>query len=95
MFGGEESGGMSLKGHPPEKDGVLACLLAAEIAAVEGVALGDVLERLHGEVGRLLSVRVNVPLGEEVRRALPARIAEPPRGSRAMGRRGVSRPPTG
>jgi alpha-D-glucose phosphate-specific phosphoglucomutase len=78
MFGGEESGGMSLRGHPPEKDGILACLLAAEIAAVEGTALGTVLERLHGEVGRLLSVRVNVPLSDEVRRALPVRMAAPP-----------------
>ncbi len=88
MFGGEESGGMSLRGHPPEKDGILACLLAAEIAAVEGAALGDVLERLHGEVGRLLSVRVNVPLGDAVRRALPARIAAPPP---ALGRWAVRR----
>ena len=78
MFGGEESGGMSLRGHPPEKDGILACLLAAEVAAVEGAALGEVLERLHGEVGRLLSVRVNVPLSESVRQALPGRIATPP-----------------
>jgi alpha-D-glucose phosphate-specific phosphoglucomutase len=88
MFGGEESGGMSLEGHPPEKDGILACLLAAEIAAVEGVALGEVLERLYREVGRLLSVRVNVPLSDAVRRALPARIAEPPA---ALGRWAVKR----
>jgi phosphomannomutase len=79
---------MSLKGHPPEKDGILACLLAAEVAAVEGVALGAVLERLYGEVGRLLSVRVNVPLSDAVRRALPARIADPPR---ALGARAVKR----
>ena len=78
MFGGEESGGMSLRGHPPEKDGILACLLAAEVAAVEGAALGDVLERLYAEVGRLLSIRVNVPLSEGVRRALPGRMAAPP-----------------
>jgi alpha-D-glucose phosphate-specific phosphoglucomutase len=78
MFGGEESGGMSLKGHPPEKDGILACLLVAEVAAAEGMALGAVLERLYEEVGRLLSVRVNVPLSDGVRRALPARMAEPP-----------------
>jgi alpha-D-glucose phosphate-specific phosphoglucomutase len=78
MFGGEESGGMSLRGHPPEKDGILACLLVAEVAAVEGVSLGTVLERLYGEVGRLVSVRVNVPLSDSVRRALPARMAEPP-----------------
>jgi len=88
MFGGEESGGMSLRGHPPEKDGILACLLAAEVVAVEGAALSDVLERLHAEVGRLLSVRVNVPLSDAVRRALPARIAEPPA---ALGRWPVRR----
>jgi alpha-D-glucose phosphate-specific phosphoglucomutase len=88
MFGGEESGGMSLRGHPPEKDGILACLLAAEIAAVEGMALGAVLERLYGEVGRLLSVRVNVPLSDEVRRALPDRMAAPPA---ALGRWAVKR----
>jgi phosphoglucomutase len=79
---------MSLRGHPPEKDGILACLLAAEAAAVEGAALGEVLERLYGEVGRLLSVRVNVPLSEPVRRALPARIADPPA---ALGRWAVRR----
>jgi phosphoglucomutase len=88
IFGGEESGGMSLKGHPPEKDGILACLLAAEVAAVEGASLGAVLERLYGEVGRLLSVRVNVPLSDAVRRALPARMAEPPK---ALGGRSVTR----
>jgi phosphomannomutase len=46
------------------------------------------LERLYGEVGRLLSVRVNVPLSDAVRRALPARMAEPPK---ALGGRSVTR----
>src|SRR5438309_7960985 len=35
IVGGEESGGLSVKGHIPEKDGILACLLMAELAAVE------------------------------------------------------------
>lgn len=78
IFGGEESGGMGLRGHPPEKDGILANLLVAEVVAVEGVALGELLERLYGEVGRLLSIRVNVPLSEAIARDLPARIAAPP-----------------
>ncbi len=79
FFGGEESGGMSLRGHPPEKDGILADLLVAELTAVEGVGLGPLLERLFEEVGRLSSTRVNVPLSESVRRALPERLAAPPR----------------
>ena len=36
MLGGEESGGLSVKGHVPEKDGLLAGLLAAELVAVYG-----------------------------------------------------------
>jgi phosphomannomutase len=37
-----------------------------------------VLERVYGEVGRLVSIRVNGPLSDAVRRVLPARIAAPP-----------------
>jgi phosphomannomutase len=33
IVGGEESGGLSVKGHVPEKDGILACLLMAELVA--------------------------------------------------------------
>lgn len=88
IFAGEESGGMSLRGHLPEKDGILACLLAAEVAAVEGMALGVVLERLYAEVGRLVSVRVNVPLSPAVQHALAGRFAAPPAtlGGRAVAR---------
>ena len=35
IVGGEESGGLSVKGHLPEKDGILACLLMAELVATE------------------------------------------------------------
>src|SRR3954471_14390113 len=34
IIGGEESAGLSIKGHYPEKDGILACLLAAEAVSV-------------------------------------------------------------
>ena len=78
MFGGEESGGLSLRGHPPEKDGILAGLLVAELAAVEGTSVAGVLQRLHREVGELVSGRINVPLTEAVRASLPGRIAAPP-----------------
>ena len=35
IVGGEESGGLSVKGHVPEKVGILACLLMAELVATE------------------------------------------------------------
>ena len=43
VIGGEESAGLSIKGHCPEKDGILACLLAAEAAAARGASLTNAL----------------------------------------------------
>ena len=78
MFGGEESGGMSLRGHPPEKDGILAGLLVAELVAVEGTGVSGALARLHDEVGAVVSDRINVPLSDGMRASLPGRLATPP-----------------
>jgi phosphomannomutase len=39
ILGGEESAGLSIKGHYPEKDGIPACLLAAEAVAARGTSL--------------------------------------------------------
>jgi phosphomannomutase len=36
--GSEESAGLSIKGNYPEKDGILACLLAAEAVAARGTS---------------------------------------------------------
>ena len=52
LLGVEESGGLTVMGHIPYKDGILACLLAAEmLAANEGKTLSDLqneLEVLYG-----------------------------------------------
>ncbi len=47
VLGGEESAGLSIKGHYPEKDGILACLLAAEAVAARGASLTEQLEALY------------------------------------------------
>lgn len=60
VLGGEESGGLSVKGHVPEKDGILAGLLAAEIVAVHGKSLAALMEQLAGEYGHLYSERLDV-----------------------------------
>ncbi len=60
IVGGEESGGLSVKGHVPEKDGVLACLLMCELAAYEGKSLGKVLEEIYAKAGKVLSDRINL-----------------------------------
>jgi alpha-D-glucose phosphate-specific phosphoglucomutase len=50
IFGGEESAGMTIKDHVPEKDGILACLLTAEMVAREKKSFKDLLKRLYKEV---------------------------------------------
>jgi len=42
---------LSVKGHVPEKDGILACLLMAELVAYEGRALGDILKEIQRKAG--------------------------------------------
>ena len=51
LIGGEESGGISFKGHIPEGDGVLMGLLLVEIIASSGSTLYDMVENLLQEVG--------------------------------------------
>ena len=51
LIGGEESGGISFKGHIPEGDGVAMGLLLLEIVAESGTGLYDLVENLLAEVG--------------------------------------------
>ena len=60
VLGGEESGGLSVQGHVPEKDGLLAGLLAAEMVAFYGTGLTGLLNRVAEEFGRVYSRRLDV-----------------------------------
>lgn len=75
IVGGEESGGLSVKGHVPEKDGVLACLLMSELVASEGKSVGKVLDQLQRECGRVLSDRINLRVTPGKKDELLARFA--------------------
>jgi phosphoglucomutase len=78
VLGGEESAGLSIRGHYPEKDGILACLLAAESVAARGASLMEQLEALYARVGRLESKRVGVRLTPDIVASLPERLAREP-----------------
>lgn len=54
LIGGEESGGLSIIGHIPEKDGILAGMLVAEAIAYEGKPLSQLVEEAIAEAGGLL-----------------------------------------
>jgi phosphomannomutase len=75
IVGGEESGGLSVKGHVPEKDGILACLLIAELVATEKKSLRQILKELEKQTGPFFTDRINVLIPPEKKQALLARLA--------------------
>lgn len=52
LLGGESSGGVSTLGHIPEKDGLLANLLIAELIATEGKPLSQILLSVKSQLSR-------------------------------------------
>jgi phosphoglucomutase len=77
LIGGEESAGLTILGHVPEKDGVLACLLVAEMIAARQTSLMDQLRDLFRRVGReFWPVRINLHLAEDVQARLPDRLRQ-------------------
>ena len=61
-IGGEESAGLTIRGHVPEKDGVIAGLLVAEMVATRGKSLGEQLKTLFDKVGSFYPIRENFHL---------------------------------
>jgi phosphomannomutase len=74
IVGGEESGGLSVKGHVPEKDGILACLLMAELVAAEQKSLGQILKALAKQTGEFHSERINIPIQPASKDAMTAKL---------------------
>jgi phosphomannomutase len=74
IVGGEESGGLSVKGHTPEKDGILACLLMAELVATEKKSLGRILRELSKQIGNFHTDRINVSFAPEKKDDLLAKL---------------------
>lgn len=77
-IGGEESAGLTIRGHVPEKDGVLAGLLVAEMVAVRGKSLGEQLKALFARVGGYYPMRENFRLTPEVKAAFMEKIKHDP-----------------
>ncbi len=63
IIAGEESGGLSIQGHIPEKDGILANLLVLEAMAYSGKSLVQMQNDLHRFVGcTFINTRVDKKL---------------------------------
>lgn len=75
---GEESEGFSMKHHVPEKDGILACLLVAEMVARKGKGLPQLLDELFSRVGPVYDLRLNLSLAPAAKERLLTRLKTPP-----------------
>ncbi|MEW6409536.1 MAG: phosphoglucomutase/phosphomannomutase family protein [Nitrospirota bacterium] len=78
IIGGEESAGLSIKGHIPEKDGILACLLVAEMVAIEGKTISQILNDLYRKIGKIVTKRINITLTEGMKNTLEERLKDVP-----------------
>lgn len=78
LIGGEESGGIGIRRHLPERDGILNCLLLANIMADEGKTLGQLVEDLQQEYGQHHYGRTDLHIADEVKNDAMRRAHEKP-----------------
>jgi alpha-D-glucose phosphate-specific phosphoglucomutase len=67
LMGGEESGGIGYSRFLPERDGVLNCLLLANVMAEEGKPLGQLVADLQREFGSHYYGRRDLHIPEEMK----------------------------
>jgi phosphoglucomutase len=79
VIGGEESAGLSIRHHVPEKDGLLAGLLCCEMVARRGKSLGEQLKALRNQVGSYYPLRENFRLTPEVKDKFTEKLRSDPR----------------
>jgi phosphoglucomutase len=91
VVGCEESAGFTMVGHVPEKDGILADLLLAELVASTGKSLRTLLEELFRRVGRFVPVRVDARLDPGLAATLRKRLAEDPASVAGLPVEGIDR----
>jgi alpha-D-glucose phosphate-specific phosphoglucomutase len=77
-IGGEESAGLTIRGHVPEKDGVIAGLLMAEMVATRGKSVGTQLKEMFAKVGSFYPIRENFRLTPEMKLKFTERLKADP-----------------
>ena len=78
LIGGEESAGLSIRKHVPEKDGILAGLLCCEMVARRGASLGAQLKQVFAKVGSYYPLRENFRLTPEVKQTFTEKLRSDP-----------------
>lgn len=91
IIGGEESAGLSIKGHVPEKDGILACLLVTEMVAREEKSVKELLYDLYKDVGTIVTKRENIILTADQKAGFKDKLASTPESFADMKVRRINR----
>jgi phosphomannomutase len=73
LIGGEESGGLGVKGHIPERDGIFLGLLLCELMAARGKSLGALVQELMDEYGQHEFKRIDLHVTEKEKTAIIAK----------------------
>src|ERR1700758_3228571 len=77
-IGGEESAGLTIRGHVPEKDGIIAGLLVTEMVAARKKSLKVQLHEMFAKVGSYYPVRENFRLTPELKAAFTEKLKSDP-----------------
>lgn len=75
LIGGEESGGIAIKGHIPERDGVWIGLIIWEYMAKAGKSLDELITEIYDLVGSFAVDRYDLHINEELKQAIVAKCA--------------------
>jgi phosphomannomutase len=78
LMGGEESGGLGVKGHIPERDGILLGLLLLEAMAVSGKGLRKLLNETMDDIGHFYYQRIDRRIEDAAKATLIAQLHSHP-----------------
>lgn len=76
LMGGEESGGLGVKGHIPERDGILMGLLLLEAMAMSGKGLRQLLDETMDEIGHFFYRRIDAPIENAAKERLIEKLTK-------------------
>lgn len=76
LLGGEESGGIAIKGHIPERDGIWMGLVIWEYMAKTGKSLDDLIKEVYDIVGGFAFERIDLHIDESKKQSIMARCQD-------------------
>ncbi len=76
LVGGEESGGIAIKGHIPERDGLWMGITLLEYMAKTGKSLDELIEEVYNDVGAFAMERIDHHISEAQKQTVLANCKE-------------------